>query len=70
MGIEMNQHTSANSTRETRELTRAVRKRLVQVVMTFILLAALLFLSAGTLKWPAAWAYLGTYLGILAVVVR
>jgi protein-S-isoprenylcysteine O-methyltransferase Ste14 len=67
MGIEMNQHTSANSTRETPELTHAVRKRLVQVVMTFILLAALLFLSAGTLKWPAAWAYLGAYLGILAV---
>jgi protein-S-isoprenylcysteine O-methyltransferase Ste14 len=54
------------SNRES-ETASAIRKRMVQVVVTFLLLAAILFVSAGTLEWPMAWAYLGVGLGILVL---
>lgn len=42
------------------------RRRLVTVFGMVALFAALLFLSAGTLRWWNAWAYLGLYLaGVL-----
>ncbi len=38
------------------------RRRLVTIFITFAVFAALLFLSAGTLRWWNAWVYLGLYL--------
>ena len=39
------------------------RRRLVQVFFTVLVYAVCLFIPAGTLRWPAAWAYLLLYLG-------
>lgn len=39
------------------------RRRLVQVFATVLIYAVLLFVPAGTLRWPAAWVYLLLYLG-------
>jgi protein-S-isoprenylcysteine O-methyltransferase Ste14 len=38
---------------------------MLQVVMTYLILAAILFGAAGRLDWGWAWAYLGASLGIL-----
>ncbi|MBU0705191.1 MAG: isoprenylcysteine carboxylmethyltransferase family protein [Chloroflexi bacterium] len=44
-------------------------KRGIQVVVQFLILAALLFVSAGRLDWVWAWAYLGVGVGILIINV-
>jgi protein-S-isoprenylcysteine O-methyltransferase Ste14 len=41
--------------------------RLLQVIIVFALQGGVLFISAGTLNWSAAWVYLGTYLCVLIV---
>jgi protein-S-isoprenylcysteine O-methyltransferase Ste14 len=46
---------------------RAVVKRMIQVIVQFLTLGALLFVSAGCLDWGWAWGYLGVGVGILAV---
>ncbi len=46
---------------------QAVRKRLLQVGLTFAGLAVSLFLSAGHLDWWAAWIYLALFLAALAL---
>ena len=48
-------------------LAREVTKRLLQVLMTYLVLAAALFLSSGDLTWGWAWLYLGVSLAILIV---
>jgi protein-S-isoprenylcysteine O-methyltransferase Ste14 len=40
---------------------------MVQVVVQFLVIAAILFISSGRLNWAWAWAYLGVGVGILAV---
>ena len=47
--------------------SRAVLRRMIQVVVTYLVLAALLFALAGRLDWIWAWAYLGVQVGILAI---
>jgi protein-S-isoprenylcysteine O-methyltransferase Ste14 len=42
-------------------------KRMLQVVITYFILAAILFISSGRLNWIWAWAYLGLGLGILVI---
>ena len=61
--------TSANRPNENSDLTGRIRKRMLQVVIQFLILAALLFISAGRLDWVWAWAYLGVGVGILIVNV-
>ncbi len=63
----MNANTSVNQANEKSDLTRRVRKRMVQVVVQFLVLAAILFISSGRLDWAWAWAYLGVGVGILAI---
>jgi len=46
------------------DLTGKIRKRMVQVVVQFLILAAILFISSGRLDWMWAWAYLGVSAGI------
>ena len=46
-----------------------IRKRMLQVVVQFLLLAAILFISSGRLNWVWAWIYLGVGIAILAVNV-
>lgn len=40
---------------------------MLQVVTTYLVLVAILFLSSGNLNWMWAWAYLGVGLGILVI---
>jgi len=62
----MNANTSVNQANGKSDLTRKIRKRMVQVVVQFLVLAAILFISSGRLDWVWAWAYLGVGVGILA----
>jgi protein-S-isoprenylcysteine O-methyltransferase Ste14 len=50
-------------------LASAVMRRMLQVALTYLVLAAILFLSSGNLAWVWAWAYLGVGLGMLIVNV-
>jgi protein-S-isoprenylcysteine O-methyltransferase Ste14 len=47
----------------------AVLRRMIQVAVTYLVLAVLLFCSSGRLTWIWAWAYLGVGLGILVINV-
>jgi protein-S-isoprenylcysteine O-methyltransferase Ste14 len=49
-------------------LRRSITRRGVQILCQFILIAALLFLSSGRLRWSWAWLYLG--ISTLQVVVN
>jgi protein-S-isoprenylcysteine O-methyltransferase Ste14 len=60
-------NTQTTTPKEKTDLTAAVMKRMLQVVFTMLLQAAILFVSAGRLDWLMAWAYLGVYVGIVAV---
>jgi protein-S-isoprenylcysteine O-methyltransferase Ste14 len=60
-------NTQSTTPKEKTDLTAAVMKRMLQVVFTMLLQAAILFISAGRLDWVMAWAYLGVYVGIVAV---
>jgi protein-S-isoprenylcysteine O-methyltransferase Ste14 len=44
-----------------------LRKRIAQVGCILALQAAVLFLSAGRLDWPGAWAFLAVYLAVVLV---
>jgi len=65
----MNGNTSVNQPNGKSDLTRKIRKRMLQVVVQFLVLAAILFISSGRLDWMWAWAYLGVGVGILAINV-
>jgi protein-S-isoprenylcysteine O-methyltransferase Ste14 len=61
MSIRM-QHENGSTNQKS-----GVGKRMVQVVSQVFLFAVVLFISAGTLDWFWAWAYLGVSIAILAV---
>jgi protein-S-isoprenylcysteine O-methyltransferase Ste14 len=63
----MNAHTPGEPSREADNTSRKVRNRMIQVVITYLILAAILFISAGRLDWIWAWAYLGVGLVILII---
>jgi len=42
-----------------------ILRRILQLLVLVAVQAILLFVSAGTLRWPAAWWYLGLYVGML-----
>jgi len=65
----MSANTSVKQSDGKSELSAAIVKRMVQVVFQFLFMAAMLFISAGNLKWAWAWAYLGVGVGVLAVNV-
>jgi len=65
----MNANTSANQPNGKSEMTAAIMKRMVQVIVQFLILAVILFISAGRLDWMWAWAYLGVGVGILIINV-
>lgn len=51
------------------EIRRNVLRRVRQVVVVYILIALLLFVPAGSLRWPYAWLYLAVYLLVMLVGV-
>lgn len=63
----MNAHTPVEPSRGESNTSRAVLKRMLQVVITYLILAAILFVTSGRLNWLWAWAYLGVGLGILVI---
>ena len=63
----MGSNTSANRSSERSDLTGKIRKRMLQVVVQLLILAAILFVSSGRLNWTWVWIYLGVGISILAV---
>ena len=63
----MNANASVNQPNAKSDLTSEVRKRMLQVVVQFLILAAILFIASGRLDWVWAWAYLGVGVGIVAI---
>ncbi len=49
------------------EITRGVIQRGAQVFVILLIYAAALFIPAGRLDWPMAWAYLAVYLVIVLI---
>ncbi len=48
------------------EATRkAIVRRVMQLAITLVILAASMFLASGRLDWGMAWAYLGLYVGLI-----
>jgi protein-S-isoprenylcysteine O-methyltransferase Ste14 len=45
------------------------RKALLEVLAEFAVFAALLFVSAGTLLWPAGWAFLALFFGFALAII-
>lgn len=52
---------------EAIELRKGIRRRAVQLVIQFLLLAVTLFLSSGRLDWWPAWVYLAIFVAGVAV---
>ncbi len=52
---------------QSNDLKAGIIRRMVQVLVTILIQAIVLFLSAGTLRWVEAWAYIGIYLAGVAV---
>lgn len=46
-------------------LEQAIRKRMLQVVLQWLIMSAILFISAGTVNWPMAWALIGVQGAVL-----
>ena len=63
----MNANTPVHQPNEKPDLTSRVRKRMLQVVIQTLLIAAILFIASGRLDWMWAWAYLGVGVGILVI---
>jgi protein-S-isoprenylcysteine O-methyltransferase Ste14 len=63
----MNASASVNQPNGKSDLTSRVRKRMLQVVVQFLILAAILFVSSGRLDWVWAWAYLGVGVSIVVI---
>jgi len=63
----MNANASLNQPNGKSDLTSRVRKRMLQVVIQTLLIAAILFIASGRLGWVWAWVYLGVGVGILVI---
>ena len=46
-------------------LERSGVNRLIQILVSVLLMGSMLFLSAGRLDWPAAWIFLGSYVLVI-----
>lgn len=49
------------------DLTSAIVRRLIQLLVFILIQAAILFLTSGRLDWVMAWVYLGVYVGLIVV---
>ena len=63
----MDANASVNQPNGKSDLTSRVRKRMLQVVIQTLLIAAILFIASGRPDWVWAWAYLGVGVGILVI---
>lgn len=65
--MKMNVNTSVNRASEKSDLNGRIRRRLLQVVLQSLIIAAILFALSGRLDWMWAWAYLGVGAVLLVV---
>lgn len=65
----MNTNTSVERFNKNSNVTRGIIRRLIQVAITFLIQAAVLFLSSGRLDWVMAWAYLGVLVSLFLINV-
>lgn len=56
---------SIGQANEKSEVTSGIRKRMLQVILTIAVSAAILLISSGRLDWVMAWVYIGVGLGIV-----
>ena len=63
----MSTDTSANQPDHRSELKRAVLRRMIQVLVQFAIIVAILLVTSGRLNWLWLWAYVAVGIGILAV---
>jgi protein-S-isoprenylcysteine O-methyltransferase Ste14 len=64
----MSEDDGQTSKRQPKEIRRGIVARIGQILFVFIFLGMVLFLAAGTLKWTAAWVYLG--ISVASVLVN
>jgi protein-S-isoprenylcysteine O-methyltransferase Ste14 len=64
-GTTMN--TSLDQSKQKPGIAGALLRRLLQLGIAILIMAAILFLSAGRLDWVMAWAFLGIYTGGIVV---
>jgi protein-S-isoprenylcysteine O-methyltransferase Ste14 len=64
----MNPRSETPPTERHPDLLAGILKRLGTIATMFTVIAAILFLAAGTLDWPAAWVYLG--ISIASVLIN
>ena len=57
----MNSKATVQQTMDSGQLKKGMRKRARQLIVQTLVIGAIFFLSAGTLRWPGAWAYLAIY---------
>jgi protein-S-isoprenylcysteine O-methyltransferase Ste14 len=57
--------TTVNPNNSELNMKKGIIRRLNQVVFQYLILAAILFISAGRLDWPAAWIFLVVAFGVL-----
>jgi protein-S-isoprenylcysteine O-methyltransferase Ste14 len=58
----------AQSDAQKPRLERSGVNRIIQILVSIVLMGVVLFLTAGRLDWPAAWIFLGTYALIILTV--
>lgn len=58
-----------SDTRSTQDTTSIILRGLVQVAVTDIIMAVLLFWPAGTLAWPRAWWFLAIFTAAVVVAI-
>jgi protein-S-isoprenylcysteine O-methyltransferase Ste14 len=50
------------------QLERSGVNRILQILVSIVLMGVVLFLTAGRMDWPAAWIFLGTYALVILTV--
>ncbi|MDH5174368.1 MAG: isoprenylcysteine carboxylmethyltransferase family protein [Elusimicrobiota bacterium] len=63
----MNTHKSFEQPNAKSGMTGSILKRLLQVAISTVAQAAMLFISSGRLDWVMAWVYIGVNVGIVVI---
>jgi protein-S-isoprenylcysteine O-methyltransferase Ste14 len=63
----VNDKTQLKSPKRNANLIKGVLQRGIQILAILLFYGLLLFISAGRLDWPAAWIYLGVYVGTVLI---
>lgn len=58
----------AEQSKQESDRSGALLKRILQVAITYVILAAILFVASGRIDWIWAWAYLG--LGLVVLIIN